>query len=90
MLYDIDEEKPVIRELYNTSYYLSKEEKDEIKRHIKERIDPEEAKRIVENQNYHAPLVRIGLAKVNGGVKFKDREYRFEGGYKYAGGYSID
>lgn len=90
MMYDIEEDKAVARKLANGSE-VPQSVKNDIENKIEEIVDKKEAENVVEEAQYEAPLVRIGMARFNhpDNIEYDERDYIFEGGYKYAHGYEI-
>ena len=90
MMYDIKEDKGVARKLAN-DYEVPTKVKEEIIDYIENNVDKEKARKKVEEAKYDAALVRIGMARfrTQDNIEFEDRDYKFEGGYKYASGYKI-
>ena len=90
MMYDIKEDKGVVRKIAQEFCVPSRVEKDIIE-HIENNIDQKKAEKVVENCDYDVPLVKIGRARfeVPDDIEFIEEEYKVEGDYKYADGYKV-
>lgn len=90
MMYDVKEEKGVVRKLAQEFCVPSRVEQDIIE-HIESNVDKKKAEEVVEDCDYDVPLVKIGRARftVPDDIEFIEEEYKVEGEYEYAGGYKV-